>query len=116
MKRDPRVLVAVALGLLAVVGTASHAAAQGWTLPTEPVTIGYWDTGNGTKGELIKTLIAEYQKLHSNVTIKFETDVKSDKIAVAVSAKVSARVNRSSRIRAVCTPPAPVVHHAAAWQ
>jgi multiple sugar transport system substrate-binding protein len=86
MKRDARLLVAIGLGLLVFGGTVSSGSAQGWTLPTEPVTIAYWDTGNGTKGELIKALIAEYQKLHPNVTIKFETDVKSDKIAVAVSA------------------------------
>jgi multiple sugar transport system substrate-binding protein len=90
MTRVDRVLVAIGLGLLVGLavhgGTVAGASAQGGTLPTEPVTIGYWDTGNGTKGELIKALIAEYQKLHPNVTVKFETDVKSDKIAVAVSA------------------------------
>jgi len=94
MKRQGRVVsgtllaVAMGLGLLVVYGGNGIRAASGapaWPLPSEPVTVGYWDTGNGTKGELIKSLIAEYQKLHPNVTIKFETDVKSDKIAVAVS-------------------------------
>src|SRR5262245_17498495 len=88
MRRDRRssgtmLALAIGLGLLVQGGPAGGAPA--WPLPAEPVTIGYWDTGNGTKGELIKSLIAEYQKLHPNVTIKFETDVKSDKIAVAVS-------------------------------
>ena len=69
MTRIGRVVVAIGLGLLVSGGRGvPDASAQAWTLPTEPVTIGYWDTGNGTKGELIKTLIAEYQKLHPNVT------------------------------------------------
>jgi multiple sugar transport system substrate-binding protein len=86
MRHHPgiRIAAVVVLGLVVAAGRAG-AQSGVWTLPSEPVTIGYWDTGNGTKGELIKSLIAEYQKLHPNVTIKFETDVKSDKIAVAVS-------------------------------
>jgi multiple sugar transport system substrate-binding protein len=81
-----RLTLATLLGLTAAVSSAPAAGqTPAWTLPSEPVTVSYWDTGNGTKGELIRTLIAEYQKLHPNVTIKFETDVKSDKISVAVS-------------------------------
>jgi multiple sugar transport system substrate-binding protein len=87
-------VLVIGLGLAAHGGAGAPAAraAAGWTLPTQPVTVTYWDTGDGTKGALLREMIAEYQKLHPNVTIKFETDVKSDKIAVAVSAGTAADI------------------------
>jgi multiple sugar transport system substrate-binding protein len=99
VKRSGRVsfavLVAIALGLAMSVsggGAPSARGAPAWSLPTQPVTLTYWDTGNGTKGDLITSLIAEYQRAHPNVTIKFETNVKSDKIAVSVSTGTAAEI------------------------
>ena len=45
-----------------------------WTLSTRPVTVTYWDGVENVKNELLtKKLIPEYQQLHPNVTIKYET-------------------------------------------
>jgi multiple sugar transport system substrate-binding protein len=79
--------VAIGLGLSAYGSSSAPIAsgAAGWALPTGPVSVGYWDGGDGTKGDLLKKLIAEYQKLHPNITIGFETDVPSDKLSVALS-------------------------------
>jgi multiple sugar transport system substrate-binding protein len=79
--------VVVGLGLSDHVGVRAQptGGTGAWTLPTRPITVGYWDGGNGTKGDLLKRLIAEYEKLHPNIKIKFETDVPSDKLSVALS-------------------------------
>src|SRR5205807_7413854 len=72
------VMLAVSLGagILRGPGPAS-ATAAGWVLPAEPVTINEWDGGDGTKSALLRELIAQYEQMHPNVTVKFETDVKS---------------------------------------
>ena len=64
-------------------GIPAATAAAGWVLPTEPVTINEWDGGDGTKSALLRELIAQYEQMHPNVTVKFETDVKSLKVAAA---------------------------------
>ena len=66
----------VAIALAPLLGwLAGPAAAQGagWTLPTRPITLTYWDSADNVKNELLaKKLIPEYQKLHPNVTIRYE--------------------------------------------
>jgi len=54
-------------------GAAPAAGAAAWSVPTQPVTIAYWDSADNVKNELLsKTLIPEYERLHPNVTIKYE--------------------------------------------
>jgi multiple sugar transport system substrate-binding protein len=67
-------------------GMPAAVAASTWVLPAEPVTLTYWDGGDGTKSALLMELIGQYQRMHPNVTIKFETDVKSLKVAAAIAA------------------------------
>jgi len=84
---------AAALSIVAFAGRAPVASgAATWTLPSQQVTVSYWDTGDGTKKALLSKLIAEYEKLHPNLAIKFESDVKSDKIAVAVSSGAASEI------------------------
>src|SRR5262245_51893055 len=91
MSRSHRRLVGVALA--AAVGLGSWVSAQpapgsgpAWSLPARPVTITYWDSAESIKNELVKKLIPEYQKLHPNVTVKYEivADLLS-KLLVALS-------------------------------
>jgi len=83
------VLLAVAIGLgVSVYGGVGAPPASGagtWTLPSRPITFTYWDGGDSTKSALLQKLIGEYQSLHPNVKVNFETDVRSDKITVALS-------------------------------
>ena len=61
----------VAIALILSAGTA--AAQGGFTLPTRPITLTYWDSADNVKnGLLSKKLIPEYQKLRPNVTIRYE--------------------------------------------
>lgn len=79
--------VSLGAGLLGGGATPpASAAAGGWVLPTEPVTLREWDGGDGTKSALLRELIAQYEKLHPNVTVNFETDIKSLQVAAAVAA------------------------------
>jgi multiple sugar transport system substrate-binding protein len=65
--------VAIGLVLLAWAGAAG-AQSPAWSVPTNPVTVTYWDGVENVKNELLqKKLIPEYQQLHPNVTIKYET-------------------------------------------
>ena len=68
-------LLAVAIGLVLSAWTGvAGAQAPTWTLSTRPVTVTYWDGVENVKNELLsKKLIPEYQQLHPNVTIKYET-------------------------------------------
>ena len=67
-------------------GVPAATAAAGWVLPAGPITIGEWDGGDGTKSHLLMDLIAQYEKMHPNIKIQFETDVKSLTVAAAVAA------------------------------
>jgi multiple sugar transport system substrate-binding protein len=75
-------LVAVALAQAGPVAGQS-----GWSVPSRPVTVTYWDGVENVKNELmIKKLIPEYQKLNPQVTIKYETiSGLSYKLSVALS-------------------------------
>src|SRR5207302_1804090 len=73
--------LAVSLGAGVLRGAPPAATAAGWVLPTEAVTLNEWDGGDGTKSALLRELIAQYEQMHPNVTVKFETDVKSLKVA-----------------------------------
>ena len=68
-------LLTVAIGLVLSVWTGvAGAQSPTWTLSTRPVTVTYWDGVENVKNELLsKKLIPEYQQLHPNVTIKYET-------------------------------------------
>jgi len=91
------VVTAICLGLTAPPGRGvAEAAAAGWTLPTEAVTLAEWDGGDGTKSALLEELIGQYQKMHPNVTIKFETDVKSLKVAAAIAAGTAPEIFEAS--------------------
>ena len=91
------VVTAICLGLTAPPGRGvAEAAAAGWTLPTEAVTLVEWDGGDGTKSALLEELIGQYQKMHPNVTIKFETDVKSLKVAAAIAAGTAPEIFEAS--------------------
>ena len=91
------VVLAVSLGagILRGPGPAS-ATAGGWVLPTEPVTLNEWDGGDGTKSALLRELIAQYEQMHPNVTVKFETDVKSLKVAAAIAAGTAPAIFEAS--------------------
>jgi multiple sugar transport system substrate-binding protein len=92
-------VLAIGLGMSAPRGAgipAATAAAGGWALPSEPVTINEWDGGDGTKSALLKELIAQYEKMHPNVTVKFETDVKSLKVAAAIAAGTAPEIFEAS--------------------
>ena len=91
------VVLAVSLGagILRGLGPAS-ATAGGWVLPTEPVTLNEWDGGDGTKSALLRELIAQYEQMHPNVTVKFETDVKSLKVAAAIAAGTAPAIFEAS--------------------
>ncbi|HET8999947.1 MAG TPA: extracellular solute-binding protein [bacterium] len=113
-------VVAMCLGLSAPRSAgipAATAAAGGWALPTEPVTLNEWDGGDGTKSALLEELIAQYEKIHPNVTVKFETDVKSLKVAAAIAAGTAPEIfeasdaNLQKYIAAKVVEPLP----AAAW-
>src|SRR5262245_14508079 len=66
-------LLVVAIVLLAGMGPA-RAQSPAWSLSPNPVTVTYWDGVENVKNELLaKKLIPEYQQLHPNVTIKYET-------------------------------------------
>ncbi len=88
-----RALPALVLGIALVVslclygGTRTpHASgAATWALPSHPVSFTYWDGGDSTKSTLLRQLIAEYEQLHPNIKINFETDTPSDKVTVALS-------------------------------
>src|SRR5262245_61184269 len=91
MSRKRRSLVGVLLA--AGIGLGPPVSAQpatgagpAWSLPARPVTIPYWDYAESIKNELARKLIPEYQKLHPNVTIKYEivADLLS-KLLVALS-------------------------------
>ena len=91
------VVLAVSLGagVLRGPGPAS-ATAGGWVLPSEPVTLNEWDGGDGTKSALLRELIAQYEQMHPNVTVKFETDVKSLKVAAAIAAGTAPAIFEAS--------------------
>ena len=91
------VVLAVSLGagILRGPGPAS-ATAGGWVLPSEPVTLNEWDGGDGTKSALLRELIAQYEQMHPNVTVKFETDVKSLKVAAAIAAGTAPAIFEAS--------------------
>ena len=81
-------LLAVLLGLvLAAWAGPARAQSSAWTLSTRPVTVTYWDGVENVKNELLaKKLIPEYQQLHPNVTIKYETiSGLSYKLSVALA-------------------------------
>ncbi|HYM71308.1 MAG TPA: extracellular solute-binding protein [bacterium] len=86
-----RLAVAVVIGLALALGggawTPAAIGASAWSLPTHPVTVTYWDSAEAVKNDLVsKILIPEYEKLHPNVTIKYEivSDLQS-KLLVALS-------------------------------
>jgi multiple sugar transport system substrate-binding protein len=99
MTRRPQTLVRLSLlaalgaSLLALVPPASGQPAA-WTVPTGPVTVTYWDGVENVKNELMsKKLIPEYQKLHPNVTIKYETiSGLSYKLSVALATGTAATI------------------------
>jgi ABC-type glycerol-3-phosphate transport system substrate-binding protein len=66
--------LAVVSGLvLGVMGGPVAAQSTGWTLAAGPITLTYWDSADNVKNEILaKKLIPEYQRLHPNVTIKYE--------------------------------------------
>ncbi len=91
------VVLAVSLGAGGLRGPGPAAAtAAGWVLPTEPVTLNEWDGGDGTKSALLRELIAQYEQMHPNVTVKFETDVKSLKVAAAIAAGTAPAIFEAS--------------------
>jgi len=91
------VVLAVSLGAGGLRGPGAAAAtAAGWVLPTEPVTLNEWDGGDGTKSALLRELIAQYEQMHPNVTVKFETDVKSLKVAAAIAAGTAPAIFEAS--------------------
>ena len=91
------VVLAVSLGGGGLRGPGPAAAtAAGWVLPTEPVTLNEWDGGDGTKSALLRELIAQYEQMHPNVTVKFETDVKSLKVAAAIAAGTAPAIFEAS--------------------
>ena len=105
MMRGARLAVAVIAVLAVSLGTgmprgagvpAATAAAGGWVLPTGPVTLNEWDGGDGTKSALLRELIADYEKLHPNVKINFETDVKSLKVAAAIASGTAPEIFEAS--------------------
>jgi multiple sugar transport system substrate-binding protein len=75
---------------------AATAAAGSWVLPTGPVTLNEWDGGDGTKSALLRELIAQYEKMHPNVKVNFETDVKSLKVAAAIAAGTAPEIFEAS--------------------
>lgn len=105
MMRCARLAVALIAVLAVCLGTgmprgagvpAATAAAGGWALPTGPVTLNEWDGGDGTKSALLRELIADYEKLHPNVKINFETDVKSLKVAAAIASGTAPEIFEAS--------------------
>ncbi|MEW9702015.1 extracellular solute-binding protein [Paenibacillus sp. SI8] len=67
-------------------GSAAPAAAA---KSDEPVTIEYWQYAFQTKVDLVNELIAEFQKLHPNITVKqtnFPYDQYNEKVATLVPA------------------------------
>src|SRR5215467_3832067 len=103
MRRGRLVAGVIAVLVLCLAGGAprgalrpASAAAGGWVLPTEPVTLTEWDGGDGTKSALLRELIADYEKMHSNVKINFETDVKSLKVAAAIAAGTAPEIFEAS--------------------
>jgi multiple sugar transport system substrate-binding protein len=71
-----------------VVGLARLGPGQApeWTVPTQPVSLTYWDSADNVKNELLaQRLIPEYQRLRPNVTIRYEVvPGLSSKVPVAV--------------------------------
>ena len=90
------VVLAVSLGAGVLRGAPPAATAAGWVLPTEAVTLNEWDGGDGTKSALLRELIAQYEQMHPNVTVKFETDVKSLKVAAAIAAGTAPEIFEAS--------------------
>ena len=76
------------LALVLTVGLTGVASGQPaeWTVPTDPVTLTYWDSADNVKNELLaRRLIPEYQRLRPNVTIRYEVvPGLSSKVLVAV--------------------------------
>jgi multiple sugar transport system substrate-binding protein len=57
-----------------------------WAVPTDPVTLTYWDSADNVKNELLtRRFIPEYKRLRPNVTIRYEVvPGLSSKVFVAV--------------------------------
>jgi multiple sugar transport system substrate-binding protein len=87
MRPGPPVLLGALLLAIALVPAGPVAGQPAWNVPAGPVTVTYWDGVENVKNELLsKKLIPEYQKLHPNVTIKYETiSGLNNKLLVALS-------------------------------
>jgi multiple sugar transport system substrate-binding protein len=73
--RYSRLVSGLTVAIVLSLSLAGPAAAQGtgWSVPTRPITLTYWDSADNVKNELLsKKLIPEYQKLRPNVTIRYE--------------------------------------------